>query len=131
MNADDANMQIRIFVDSHKIRIISIMSISDKIEEIRRKPEHIRMRYVWAGVAIAMFFIIIIWLFSLEEAFKNSVPRLKEEKSIQNQLEKAKENMPSLQELMKNSAQTPSGNEISPQQSENIQENNTKDQIQQ
>lgn len=107
------------------------MSISDKIEEIRKKPEHVRMRYVWVGVAIAMFFIIIIWLFSLGETFKNSVPRLKEEKSIQNQLEKAKENMPSLQELMKNSAQTPSENEIFPQQNKNTQESNAGVQIQQ
>lgn len=42
------------------------MSIADKIEEIRQKPEHIRMRYVWVMVAISMFFIIAIWFFSLK-----------------------------------------------------------------
>lgn len=42
------------------------MSLQNKIEEIRRKPEHIRLRYVWALVAISMFFVIIIWFFSLK-----------------------------------------------------------------
>ena len=44
------------------------MSLQNKIEEIRRKPEHIRLRYVWALVAISMFFIIIIWFFSLKNS---------------------------------------------------------------
>jgi len=44
------------------------MSLQNKIEEIRRKPEHIRLRYVWALVIISMFFIIIIWFFSLKNS---------------------------------------------------------------
>jgi hypothetical protein len=40
------------------------MDIYRKIEEIRQKPEHIRMRYVWASVAVSMFFILIIWFMS-------------------------------------------------------------------
>lgn len=42
------------------------MGIAEKIEEIRRKPEHIRMVYVWAMVAISMLFVLTIWLFSLK-----------------------------------------------------------------
>jgi hypothetical protein len=41
------------------------MGLYEKIEEIREKPEHIRMRYVWAMVAISMIFVILIWIFSL------------------------------------------------------------------
>jgi hypothetical protein len=41
------------------------MGIQDKIEEIRRKPEHIRIRYVWMWVAICMVLIIAIWIISL------------------------------------------------------------------
>ncbi|MFZ5982380.1 MAG: hypothetical protein ACOYS2_02325 [Patescibacteria group bacterium] len=37
------------------------MSIYEKIEEIRRKPEHIRLRYVWIMVGISFFIIILIW----------------------------------------------------------------------
>ncbi|HBI17386.1 MAG: hypothetical protein UR60_C0007G0010 [Candidatus Moranbacteria bacterium GW2011_GWF2_34_56] len=43
------------------------MNITDKIEEIRRKPEHERVRYVWAMVSLSMIFVIFIWFFS----FKN------------------------------------------------------------
>jgi hypothetical protein len=43
------------------------MDIYEKIEEIRRKPENIRIRYVWAMVAIGMLFVLIIWLFSLKD----------------------------------------------------------------
>ena len=45
------------------------MNIMDKIEEIRQKPEHIRMRYVWLSVAIVMAFIILVWVFSLKAEF--------------------------------------------------------------
>lgn len=44
------------------------MSIGDKIEEIRKKPEHIRMRYVWFFVFLSMIFVIAIWLFSVKVA---------------------------------------------------------------
>lgn len=42
------------------------MSLSDKIEGIRQKPEHIRMRYVWFFVTLSMLFVIILWVFSLK-----------------------------------------------------------------
>lgn len=51
------------------------MNLSEKIDEIRHKPEHIRIRYVWGMVVISMFFIVIIWVFSLKEnlqQFKSS-----------------------------------------------------------
>lgn len=40
------------------------MNLYDKIEEIRRKPEHIRMRYVWSCVVISMVFVLTIWVLS-------------------------------------------------------------------
>ncbi len=95
------------------------MSISDKIEEIRKKPEHIRLRYVWAGVAVVMFFIIIIWIFSLQEAFKNSIPEPEESASLKNQWESAKENMPSIEEFTQNNPQGDINNEITPQENQN------------
>jgi hypothetical protein len=41
------------------------MGIQDKIEEIRRKPEHVRLRYVYLFTAISAVLIIIIWFISL------------------------------------------------------------------
>jgi Na+/H+ antiporter NhaC len=49
-----------------------MLNIQKKIEAIRQKPEHIRMRYVWVMVAISMFFIIIIWLISLSSMKNDS-----------------------------------------------------------
>lgn len=48
------------------------MDISKKIEEIRQKPEHIRIRYVWGSVAVSMVMIIIIWIFSLGDSLKKT-----------------------------------------------------------
>ena len=37
------------------------MNIQEKIEEIKKKPEHIRVRYAWFLTAICMFFVLLIW----------------------------------------------------------------------
>jgi len=81
------------------------MNINRKIEEIRRKPEHIRMRYVWGAVAIAMFFIIIIWLFSLQETFKSTVPE-ESPSGTENEWNNFREEMPSLQEFIETNQET-------------------------
>ncbi len=52
------------------------MSINDKLEEIRKKPEHIRLRYVWAMVAISMVFVILIWFFSLKAGRVENAPAM-------------------------------------------------------
>lgn len=41
------------------------MNIQDKIEEIRSKPEHIRLRYAYLLTAISAILIIAIWVVSL------------------------------------------------------------------
>ena len=41
------------------------MGISDKIDDIRKKPENIRLLYVWFFVAVFMVFVVILWFFSL------------------------------------------------------------------
>lgn len=48
------------------------MNIQRKIEEIRQKPEHIRLRYTYAAVAVSMFFILILWFFSLSENIRKT-----------------------------------------------------------
>ena len=76
------------------------MNISKKIEEIRKKPEHVRLRYVWGAVVVSMFFIILIWVFSIKQNIKSSkennliIPDLKSELKSQNQ------NLPSIDSLM-------------------------------
>ena len=49
------------------------MDISQKIENIRQKPEHIRLRYFWTVMFVSMFFMLFLWVFSMKEnlsAFK-------------------------------------------------------------
>jgi hypothetical protein len=48
------------------------MGLQDKIEKIRQKPEHIRMRYVWFFVAVSMIFVIMLWIFSLQASQEES-----------------------------------------------------------
>jgi hypothetical protein len=43
--------------------------IEKKIYEIRRQPEHIRLRYVWGAVALSMIFVIFIWIMSVKINF--------------------------------------------------------------
>ena len=45
------------------------MNISEKIEEIRNQPEYMRVRYVWVCVAVSMFIIFILWIFSIASMF--------------------------------------------------------------
>jgi Tfp pilus assembly protein PilO len=77
------------------------MDINKKIEEIRRKPEHIRMRYVWVAVAITMLFVFIIWIFSLQETFKSSQPEESSVSDLKEKFQSQKQEMPSLDDFMK------------------------------
>lgn len=44
------------------------MNLSEKIEEIKGKPEHVRLRYAWFCVSISMVLIISIWVFSVKSS---------------------------------------------------------------
>ena len=60
------------------------MNIERKIEEIRRKPEHIRIRYIYGLMAISMFFILLLWFFSFFSAniHEDAATKLKNESII-------------------------------------------------
>lgn len=59
--------------------------IIEKIEEIRRKPEHVRVWYAWASVLVVMFFVIVIWIFTLQENLRGSSP-VEDVKKIQERI---------------------------------------------
>lgn len=61
------------------------MGLQDKIDEIRRKPEHIRIRYVWMCVAVSMVLIIVIWIISLvaQNKQKNSADALSKQQLME------------------------------------------------
>ena len=47
------------------------IKIKEKIEQINKEPEHVRMKYVWICVAVSMFVIFIVWIFSIVSMFTN------------------------------------------------------------
>jgi predicted PurR-regulated permease PerM len=77
------------------------MNIRGKIEEIRKQPEHIRLRYVWGAVAVSMIFIIIIWIFSMMTIFGgNSAQSQNPDISpIKDQLQNFKNEVPSIKNI--------------------------------
>lgn len=72
------------------------MGIIDKIEEIRNKPESVRLRYVWIGVAICMVVIVAIWFFSMRELFSKTENDGKVFEDLKKSFEKSNEQMPSI-----------------------------------
>jgi len=87
------------------------MSIQDKIDEIRKKPEHIRIRYVWMWVAISMVLIIVIWIVSIVTQNRDS----NAEKSLYNsqvleQFQNKKKSIENSSGQIKNNLQQEIGN---------------------
>lgn len=57
------------------------MNIFNKIEKIRRQPDHIRLRWSWGLTAVAMFFVVVLWMIS----FSAQISSLNdEEKTVDN-----------------------------------------------
>lgn len=48
-----------------------MLNIEQKIEEIRRKPEHVRLRYTWGAVSVCMVAVLTIWFVSIKVNFAN------------------------------------------------------------
>ena len=76
-------------------KILLGMGLYKKIEGIRQKPEHIRMRFVWAMVTISMLLVIMIWFFSLKnEQQKDAlIPADLGNSDIVNQLKEQKDSL--------------------------------------
>lgn len=74
--------------------------IERKIEEIRQKPEHVRVWYAWVGVFVVMFFVVLIWIFTLQENLSRSAPS-EDVKKIQEKIPvgKPSEEVKSLDEI--------------------------------
>ncbi len=82
--------------------------IAEKIDEIRKKPEHIRVWYVWIAVFIVMFFVIIIWIFTLKESLQGAAPS-EDVKKIQSRIpsNSLSDEKQSLEELFKSKGGAP------------------------
>jgi len=77
------------------------MNIVKKIEEIRKKPEHIREKYVWVAVGICMVFIFAMWISSFRTIFKGN-EMVEKNVSIKNIVDKSQDaikDMPSITDI--------------------------------
>ena len=86
------------------------MDINKKIDEIRNKPEHIRLRYVWGAMAVSMFFILILWIFSVRDIFRNMNTQVDSSESCLTDIKKGFEEQgqnsaPSIKEIMGQASQ--------------------------
>lgn len=105
------------------------MGIFNKIDEIRNKPESVRLRYVWAGVIISMTIILVIWFFSMRALFSQTKSDGKAFDSLKKSFEKTQEQFPSIKDVPLPSAQpnsTPpeTPREDEPAKNEGLQDNN-------
>jgi hypothetical protein len=71
--------------------------IEKKILFIREQPENVRMRYLFLCLGVSMFFILVIWLFSLKE----TATEITKTKIPLPQLEEVGDEAKSLQSLIK------------------------------
>ena len=81
------------------------MNLAEKIEAIRQKPEHIRLRYVWFLVVLSMTFIFIIRIFFLISR-SDSAPILKDtviSPDLTEEFQTQKESWQETQQQLKNS----------------------------
>ena len=71
------------------------MNLQDKIEEIRQKPEYMRLRYVWGLTAVSLLIIIILWLFSIKSQQDDSLDPVldSDQENIINQLGEQKQSL--------------------------------------
>ncbi len=87
------------------------MKLEEKIEAIRRQPDHIRLRWVWGSVLLSMLIIFIIWIFSINLMFKNGSNELPQNtdnlvSDLKDQTSQIKEQAKSLKDSTKNLSQT-------------------------
>lgn len=76
------------------------MDWQKKIENVRQQPEHIRMRYVWGAVGISMFFVLLVWVFSLKEAFTSVKSENSGADTLKTERNNLKANAPSLKDFV-------------------------------
>lgn len=68
-----------------------------KIEEIRQKPEHIRLQYTLGIVLVCMVFVIGIWILTLRQGFMGMADEVSSSK------QQAEETITSVKEALPNS----------------------------
>ncbi len=48
-------------------------AIARKIEQMRKEPEHVRVRYVLVAVTISMTFVVVLWIFAIQDNVRKMI----------------------------------------------------------
>ena len=109
------------------------MNLSEKIEEIKRQPEHIRLRYVWFFVAVSMVAVVAIWILSIKANVGNvssEITNMRSASDLNDVSEKVGEQKEMLQSVFENGKEAVNGvaeKTQSPEVSNNNLESKTAD----
>lgn len=78
------------------------MNISKKIEEIRKQPENVRIRWVIICVSVSMIAIFAIWIFSMTMMFRKDAKTeaITGSSGLENQLQDIKKQSESLKDYI-------------------------------
>ncbi len=71
------------------------MNITDFIEKLQKKPRYVRVQIMWVAVAVCMFFIFALWLWSLGN-LNTSMTKSTDEEKISGTIEQLKKDVPTL-----------------------------------
>lgn len=100
--------------------LLSNMGLMEKIEAIRRKPEHIRRRYVLFFVFLSAIFIIILWLFSFQANSLRQIKRINSADDLQELANQFEEQKKSMQDTVSNIKKSVDQNSASRMQDNSI-----------
>ncbi|EKE11511.1 MAG: hypothetical protein ACD_15C00066G0006 [uncultured bacterium] len=104
------------------------MNLAEKIEKIKKEPEHIRLRYIWFCVFISMFFIIMLWIFSLQignTEKRSETSDVLDLDSLGSRIEQERETLKEINENIKNSSDEIISQNSESKIDENFEENQT------
>ena len=71
------------------------MPLIDFIEKLQKKPRYVRVQVMWVAVAVCMFFIFALWLWSLGN-LNTSMTKSTDEEKISGTIEQFKKDVPTL-----------------------------------
>ncbi len=72
------------------------MSVIDFIEKLQKKPRHVRIQIMWAGVTVGTAVVFVFWLWSLAILLSQSQKAGQEEEKVLQSLGEIKKEVPGL-----------------------------------
>lgn len=72
------------------------MSAIEFIEKLQKKPRYVRVRIMWAAVAVCMIFVFVFWICLLKKNLEKQTVQIASKEEIPNAINQLKEDLPTL-----------------------------------